>query len=76
MYPDIRVWLLAADGTHVQPLRRVAVTPRLAKQAVARGQPDATVRSEIIYTYPLVGAAVAKAVVLQVDDAFFIDGLP
>lgn len=76
-YPDVRAWVLAPDGRSIEPLRRLAVSnlrgdTRNAVRAVGRGIRDLNYRMEVNYVFPPT-AADARAIVLQVDDRYYID---
>jgi hypothetical protein len=74
-YPDVRVWLLRADGTTIAPLRRQARAANGNITQVARGAPDAIRRVEVSYAFPLAAAEEAVAIAVAVDGIHRIESL-
>lgn len=66
MHPAVRLWLLSADGL---VMSAAGVPPQ-------DGEASAPTRNEQTYTVSLSAGAKAVAVVLQIDDQYFVDPVP
>lgn len=66
-YPDVRVWVLKADGTVIPPLQRLGVSPDLTATPVPRGASDGNTRIEVMYRFPLSAGTEAVAIAVAVD---------
>ncbi len=62
-HPDVRLWLLSADGLVISAAR---VPPK-------DGESSTPIRNEQTYSVSLSAGAKAVAAVLQIDDQYFVD---
>jgi hypothetical protein len=64
--PDVRLWLLSADG----------LVMSAARVASKEGATSTPIQGEQTYSVSLSAGAKATAAVLQIDDQYFVDPLP
>ncbi|MDQ2640348.1 MAG: hypothetical protein M3Y79_07200 [Pseudomonadota bacterium] len=69
---DVQVWLLRADGTHIEPLPRSTVLPSLREMSGC----GRCLGYWINYAFPLAAAEDAVAVAMQFNGRFLIEKLP
>lgn len=69
---DVQVWLLRADGTHIEPLPRSTVLPSFPEQGCGPRCQGYTIN----YAFPLTAAQDAVAVAMQFNGQFLIEKLP